>query len=108
MKGTHFPWAGFFIFLTTLLLISPAQAQYRYPYDWGWGMGPVMMAWGGPIFMFIFWILIIILLVLLIRRLLQSGSTSGGESALDILKKRYARGEINKEEFETKKRDLSA
>ena len=56
--------------------------------------------------MIIFWILIIILFILLIRRLLQSGSSSGQESALDILKKRYARGEINKEEFEAKKRDL--
>ncbi|RJR50997.1 MAG: SHOCT domain-containing protein [Desulfobacteraceae bacterium] len=74
--------------------------------DWGWGMG-----WFGGIFMIAFWILIIIGLVLLIRWLFQN--TRGGREsprsesrALDILKERYARGEIDKKEFEEKKRDL--
>lgn len=68
---------------------------------WGWGFG--------GLFMLIFWILLIVGLVLLIRWLWEQGTGSpskGSESALDILKKRYARGEIGKEEFEEKKKDL--
>jgi putative membrane protein len=103
MKRTIFPGGCLFSLFLTLFFTPSAQAQYRCPYDWGWGMGPGIMAWGGPIVMIIFWI---ILFILLFRRLLQPGSSAAQESALDILKKRYARGEIDKEEFEAKKRDL--
>ena len=88
--------------------------QWRGP--GGWEMGPGMMGWGmmgwfGPIFMVIFWIAVIVGIIFLIRWLVVStrGGISGSrseESALEILKKRYARGEINKEEFEEKKKDL--
>ena len=55
----------------------------------------------------IFWILIIIGLVLLIKYLWEGGGARREQdSALEILKKKYARGEIGKEEFEEKKKDL--
>ena len=82
-------------------------------YDWGWGMHPMWWmsgAWGiGMMFMMlVFWILVIAGLVLGVRWLMQEGKERrGNDSALEILRQRYARGEINKEEFETKKRDLS-
>jgi putative membrane protein len=73
-------------------------------------MGPGMM-WGwwgmGWIFMIIFWGILIVGLIFLIRYLIGATKTGKGqESALDILKRRYALGEINKEEFEQKKKDL--
>jgi len=68
---------------------------------WGpWGIGMMLM-------MLVFWGLIIVALVLGIRWLATQGRGPGTDSALDILRQRYARGEINKEEFETKKRELS-
>ncbi len=71
----------------------------------------------GMIFMLIFWIVIIGLAVWLVSTLFprptntslyRSGIQPGGsaELALEILKQRYARGEISKAEYETMRRDL--
>jgi putative membrane protein len=59
--------------------------------------------------MLVFWALIIIAAVYLIKRSFgHSGGlpASRGHTPLDILKERYAKGEINKQEFEEKKKDL--
>jgi len=70
----------------------------------GDGMGIWML------FSLVFWILVIVGIVLLVVWVVQravAGGAGGTEgSALEILKKRYASGEISKEEFEEKKRDL--
>lgn len=66
----------------------------------------------GWLFMLLFWALVIVAGVLLVRWLWVEGQPAArreaGESALEVLKRRYARGEIDREEFETKKRDLLA
>ncbi len=78
--------------------------QFGMPYGMmdGYGIG-----YGIGIIGLIFSILVIIGLVLLIKYLWESGGAKREqESALEILKKRYARGEISKEEFEEKKKDM--
>jgi len=70
------------------------------------------MAFGG-IGMLIFWGLLIVGVVLLARWLTAQSSSSSatparGKSASDILAERYAKGEIDKDEFEQKRRDLEA
>ena len=71
-----------------------------------WGMGYGFFGW---LIMFLFWVAIIAGVVLLVRWLIDQGKLKGQtqESALDVLKKRYARGEIDTEHFEKMKRELS-
>ena len=64
--------------------------------------------------MSIFWILIIVGLVLFAKWLIYDAKGEkfciqrhSDSRAIDLLKERYARGEIDKEEFEEKKKDLS-
>jgi putative membrane protein len=108
-----FHWSLMGIFAALFPLAGDALAQWR---GYEWGHGPGMMGgygggWFGGIFMVVFWIAVIVGVIFLIRWLVQStGAGSHGarseESALEILKRRYARGEIDKKEFEQKKKDL--
>jgi putative membrane protein len=99
----------------TLLSRDEALAQSGRYSDWH--MGPGMMgSWGmgefGMIFMVALWVLAIVGLIFLLKWLMQTaigkkeGTHGNSLQAVDILKERYARGEIDQAEFETKKRDL--
>ena len=80
------------------------MGSYGYGWDGGW-MG------FGIIGMLMFWVLMIVGIVVLVKWVIGSQfsrSLPPTKTAIDIVKERYARGEIDKEEFEQKKRDLGA
>ncbi|OGE82940.1 MAG: electron transporter RnfE [Candidatus Doudnabacteria bacterium RIFCSPHIGHO2_01_FULL_49_9] len=74
----------------------------NYGNMFGWGFG-------GGIMMFVFWTVVILIIVWAIKEFRGSNSekSTRSNSALDILKERYAKGEIDKKEFEEKKKDLT-
>ena len=97
------------------LCLSPALAAAQPGGDWSSGYGPWhmwgwgMMGAGMGVAMILFWVVIIVLAIAAVRWLLAAAPgrpAAPGETAEDILKKRYARGEIQKEEYEAKLRDL--
>jgi putative membrane protein len=88
---------------------------------WGYGMGPGMMGgYGyGMGYGFVWTILVAIVIaavvigvVFLIRGAVTGprahGGTTSGDEAMDILRRRFANGEIDKEEFEERKRALKS
>lgn len=98
--------------LAAALASQPALAQGTFQRDWMWdgpyGWGGMML--GGGLAMIVFWGGIILLVVLLARWI--GGGPRQGEShpprqtALEILQERYARGEIDKAEYEERRKTL--
>ncbi len=93
---------------------APMAALYSFGMmdgDWDWNnmMG---FGFGGGIFgglmMILFWIIVIMAGLAFLRWLANdlTGNAGSSKSAMDILKEKYAKGEITKEEFETKKKDI--
>lgn len=67
-----------------------------------WGMGA-----GGWLLMLIFWAAVVGVVVWLIAGNARRRGSPAEASALEVLKQRYARGEIDQQEFERRKRDLT-
>lgn len=65
--------------------------------DMGFGMG---------IGMWLFWIVLILVVFAIARFMMTGSSDTSTESPLQILEKRFSRGEINKDEFESMKKEL--
>lgn len=101
-----------------VLLSAPVLATGCCPYRPAGPMGSMglwnneyMMNYGfgyGGVFMWLIFLIILGVAVYFIVKSSKTGNVSGQtqETALDILKKRYAKGEISKEDFDRMKKDL--
>ena len=100
---------GLAVLTTPSLVRAQQQVDYHGPHMmWsGWYMGPIMMI--------VFLVIAVIVAVLIVRWL--SGSNPGhshphsappAKTPVEILKERFARGEIDKEEFEERRRILES
>ena len=111
LAGTMVAWS--------LAGLLPALAQdsegYFGRHMWGgWDGGWWMFI--GPVWLILFLAVIVGVVVLLVRGLSGGGGSAGNSGAgapasktpLDILRERFARGEIDKEEFEERRRILGA
>jgi putative membrane protein len=88
--------------LALLTVQSPYEWGWRMHWIWGWGWGFGMMA-----MMLAFWAIVIVAAVVGMRWLIGQTKSARGDAAMEILRERFARGEIEKDEFEAKKKQLS-
>lgn len=105
-----------FLYLVSALgAVSPAWSQtgpgdhWMWRSHWGWGG-----MWPGGVGMLLFWGVIILLIVLVVRGLSGgradrgASSAPAANSALQILQERFARGEIDKDEYEERRKVLAS
>ncbi len=87
---------------------QPSGSYTQHPHMWGdWGWGGMIL---GPIMMILFIAAAVAVVVLVLRALGVGPSRPAareGGTALDILNERFARGEIDKDDYEERKRALS-
>lgn len=96
------------IIVLAVLVIVPAPVLGDTGNGGHMGYGDHMMGYGGGLIM---WLLVLIVAAVVIYAFWQLARSRGQdgtsrETPLDILKKRFARGETTAEEFEEKKRQL--
>lgn len=96
----------------------PGLRQVQSGYGWrmhdggGYMMGSPWGAWGlaHSLFSLLILIAVVAIAFVLVRQMMSGGQKTEGESrptALDQLDERYARGEIDREEYLQRKKDIS-
>ena len=71
-------------------------------YYGGWGM----MGWFGGIMMILFWVALVLLVVWIVRAAFPAQRRDDADAALDLLRRRFAAGEISQAEYEQARRIL--
>jgi putative membrane protein len=96
--------------MSLLWIAANIVGQSGYSGPWPWHYGMMGSGWGilMIIVMLLFWGLIIAGIVLLVRFLFPARHSDVSEDPIEILRRRYAKGEIQKDEFDEKKRDLKS
>ena len=102
-RGQALGLVGLTLFTQSALADAGNGPYYGHMMGGGWFMGPFMMLIG---------LAVVVVAVVLVARMLGmgGGATSGRaapSSALQILEERIARGEIDNQEFEDRKKILS-
>ncbi len=103
----------FLVLLHLPFILVSCESIERYPRGSGWmhhdGTGIMGYGWGGIVMWLLLFAVIIIVAYAIMRNQGNSSNifTSKQETPLEILKKRYARGEISKEEYDRIKEDIS-
>ena len=99
-----FLYASFVVF--SGMSIADGGSEYRHMWE-GWGSGHMTF---GIMPMALFWLFLVVFIVFLMRWATRESIVSKlptEKTALDFLRERFARGEIDKKEFEQSKRVLS-